>query len=234
MRMKLSNEQMRAVEAGINNKANWEDIPLPSPVTQSDLPAWLRGIEIRWMEGYINPPSYTLVTTRNVHDWQKTSIWTYDAKEGLYSTQSEDGTRARFYYAGELFYDTEFKIFQGYGDDPKTGERSWNHPIYKEVPTWHTPQTEGLGGAHIQVIMDDGRKGFLWGAWVGMTPPGWMCGGSITQGGGGGGVIYFSEDVFLKAIAYYQPHLRVARVRRGSITELEVYKDGQAPKGFNK
>lgn len=76
------------------------------------------------------------------------------------------------------------------------------------------PKDRGFGGDSYLITMADGTERLLRGPWSGSTPPGY-----VQTHNSGSSMI--TEDLFLRIVATYLPHLRVARVN-GAL--LELYK----------
>jgi hypothetical protein len=152
----------------------------------------------------------------------------YDFDGRHYSAIHPDG-RAEFYSAGPMSW-TEVEVFRGYPIFPD-GKIDYQRPQYDKVLHFCSPRTEGLGGSKVPIRLTDGSEGYLRGAWCGWKPPGFMeCAYRAEHVGIGG---YCSEELFLKLLAFYQPHLGAAHVDLGYIKHMEptLYPDCP-PKAF--
>lgn len=242
--MILSSEQMRVVEAGSPGTASfeWVDVPVgPQP-----MPPWAKGLEIRWMDGYGNPPCYTVKTDRSLQMWPD-QVFRFDGRR--YISESGDG-RVRCFYAGEPFiddlkqgmvcfpasppdapgeyrYDRTGKWFCS--EMKPTGKRWWSH--YRG---WATPQGEGYGGWSFHIKLDDGRWVMLRGPWHGPEPEGYIDvagrGHGSSRASGAGAI---SHEALILLIARYRPECRVARVTIRGRTSIEAVRpDWDEPKSI--
>lgn len=112
-----------------------------------------------------------------------------------------------------------------------------------------TEQQNGFGGDRILLTMLDGSERLLWGPWHGPTPRGYVEVGVIDmtsrynssawygtkpwhQRSGTAGLL-ISEDLFLRAVAHFAPHVRCAYVNHSYGVRLEPYQaEWGAPKAI--
>lgn len=240
MTFNLTREQTMAVMHGIGPNKMWaEPVELP---TMAEVPDWCLDADTHYLFGdsakYSNRPKLHLKVKQGCEHWEP-ELYDYDERRGFYYTLSGDD-RMHGYYHKPLRPQTV--------SVSEKVEGKWQQ-IEKEV--WATPQEEGFAGRHFHIKMRDGRDAILRGPWHGCPPAGWVdvtyhlwppkygmyrrikgdtrkpwraCMGYFGW--------YISEDLFLRIMAKYLPHLRAARVHSHGMTYIEPCIDGQPPKGF--
>lgn len=103
-----------------------------------------------------------------------------------------------------------------------------------------TEESSGYGGRHIEITMDTGQQLILRGPWHGGPPPGyaevttvdekqrgsprsrWTRGNRWYQMGGCFG-LYVSDDLLIRAIAHYAPHVRLACLPENYGNRIQPY-----------
>ena len=235
--MILSDEQMAVVRHGTKQPpATWEWVDLP--VGPQPLPHWAKGLEIRWMDEYVNSPSFTLKTPKgfDMRNWPGKCYTKYGSR---YLAESGDGRAMCYYHEGELALrplPARYKFLTVYANPPprnKHGYIELDHyfPMHwsrAEVMCWATTQDRGFGGEHVGIQLEDGRKAVLRGPWHGPAPDGYQDCGSTGSGG-----ILISEDVLILMVARFYPHCRVARITQGTRSRIEpVREDWEMPKAW--
>jgi hypothetical protein len=195
----------------------WVDLPVgPQP-----LPEWLLGAEVRWNDGYANAPDLILKADRDLRSWDGQSF----VREGQrLVARHPDGRVHQWGFQGE-FRETEQIRHVG----------GW--PEKFTIPA--TPQSEGCGGWAVDCLMADGpyagRLVRIRGPWGIGQPDGYndvsyrvrkpaiIAGAASHQYEIGLGGLGISHDLFLRAVARFLPHCRVARISRpGWRDRLEI------------
>lgn len=240
--IELSREQMLAVNHGIIANESWSVAPLPTG--RFPIPSWALDLRVDFMPGYANRPRVLVLTngTEFDGDWR----WSYDGR--LYSAEL-DG-RLQWYAAGKAVL-TETAVFKKFNTD--------RYPFGEWVPSgefeWMTPKTEGFGGRHIQIKMIDGRDVTLRGAWHVSAPPGFVEINTYdhTRAGAwerknaksmrargldsrwpltGTFGLAIRDELFLRLLSHFAPHLRAASVKYHGLESLEPREVGKPPKGM--
>lgn len=241
--MFASDEQARAIE-GVGRGLTWEWVDRP---TDGAVPDWARGVRVEWMEGYANPPHYTVLTRSDPTDWTKV----FRREGSRYLAESGDGRAACYYHSGEPQLTKLTRRLHSLvrctpaGDgaaarklprDPWRYSRGTYH--WDEVyEAWATPQQEGFAGSTFWVDLDDGRRVALRGPWHGPSPRGYLDVAAEWPSERGGTKwphrlgITISEDALVQLLALYQAHMPVARVSNGRRTWVEAVRpDWDRPK----
>lgn len=250
----LSDEQMNIVgmTGGGDVQASW--VPVVPPVGRQQIPAWSKGLNVDLALPYANSPRFQLKCDRQLRDWEGK---TFTKQGDRYMAVSEDG-RAEVYYQGGGLSRVKLKRYRTadgklHAHPPYEPNRTENHDEAGNV-TWsghkHVPgewveverlctgQERGFGGAHIDLVLDDGREVTLRGPWHGGCPEGfvevsyvdtthdasfgWFRKRPWHQRGGIGG-LFLSEAAFLPIFATYAPHMLLAHVDLGRGPRLEAY-----------
>lgn len=226
--MDLSDEQMNIVSgAGISS---WEDCPLPTG--RHALPDWCLGAHVDWGNGHCGAPRLILKVRGTAYHWPD-QRW---SKEGykMYITRHDDGRARVLYHAGGL---SREKLL----DRRKPGGGYIELVAHcKEVEVLATTQQDGFGGAHYWLTMEDGSDLVLRGPWHGGAPAGYvevtLCDVTAQTYGGkwarsrpwylrySGGMLYIKEELFLRVVAKYCAHAKVARVGHSYGVRLEPYR----------
>lgn len=248
--MPLSDAQNAAVQAGFSPSTEWwEPVPLPD---HAEVPEWCLDADTAYLFGpsakYSNRPTLHLKVDREKEKWEPE--WEWWPERRCYIAKHPDG-RCKVHYHGEATL-----------QDLKLWDEKEKRMVTKKV--WATSQSEGYGGRHFHLKMKDGREVILRGPWHGGPPPGfvevtyhlwppenpkwfsrrvefmkrraperfkWEKSWRLELGYFGW---YITEDLFLRIVAKYLPHLRVARATRYGMTRLEPMIDGQLPKNFKE
>lgn len=253
--MHVSDEQMLAVRHGAAppTAPSWELVDLPAG--PMPMPEWMKDMHIDWVDGYQNPPRYTLKSWGDLRKWPNKRF----TKLGpLYLAVSPD-ERAECYYQGGGLSKQPVRRFKSADGSltiyrPPHAEGEW-----VEVPRLCTRQEEGFGGLHIDIVMDDGTEVTLRGPWRGSTPTGltevayadasrpdfaaqsaWWRKTNRRNGnttshcwGTPVGGLYLTDELFIRLFARFKPHLRLARVNDGWRPHLEAMKpEWIAPKDW--
>ena len=215
----------------------WELVELPAG--PQPMPDWCKGLEVIWMDGYANSPSFAAkVTSNDVGRWHG-QIW-HRTNTGLYYTRHDDG-RAKFLsHEGALRPVTlqrQKRDRDGNLMREPCQHGDWMAPVMEDYVAVATSQQQGFAGSHVPITMGsgphEGREVILRGPWYGAKLPGYVeltCVGPDLIGGvhgefwrrrgvpwhkrGGSFGVCVSEDLLLRLFARYQPHLRMARVWR--------------------
>lgn len=273
--MILSDEQMNAVTgSGI---AAWEPVSLP--IGRQQLPDWLTGVHINWMNGAANAPCITLKTNCNVGNWEG-KVWTRRKGTSCYISSHEDGRASVMYHDGAVSPVAVWRVFAG--DAPvtykwtvpeRTTGESWVaaasregfkhlelcrahgnvletysgvkakssdlHVVVKELSA--TTQQQGFGGDGYMLSMADGTELLLRGPWHGGAPTGYVEVSTVDtsskyhrsgrrerflpwhKAGGTCGGLYIAEELMLRAVAHFCPHIGIARVTHSYGVRLEPY-----------
>lgn len=227
--MLLSDEQMGAVRHGFDKDPDWQLIDLPAGPQL--VPAWVTAMHVRWMDSYGNAPSFALRVTEDARSWPDKVF----EQEGVrYIARHPDG-RAECYQQSGALRLTKLRRWQRpdgsfvrapYVDkDTRDAGGDWG-----EWEVLATPQEEGFGGAHIDIVLADGRDVVLRGPWHGPSPLGfqecayvnvndrWMrpprAGHPAApwHNRGGIGGLLIQDDVFIRMFARFLPHLQLVRV----------------------
>lgn len=225
--MQLSEGQTFAAEHGTQN---WQWKPIEMPVGEIKLPKWLTGLELQDMDDtYANRPSFKLKTTPEFTLGWDGMRYSYDRIRQLYYAIHPIDEYAEFMGAGPLgMHDVE--VFKGKGPDGKG--------LWVKEPLLCTSATEGMGGRQFKIVMDDGsyagQTATIRGYWHGGHLPGYQEASYYPKGFKEMGYfgLFVTQDLLVRAIAKFQPHLRAAMVKIGSIEHVEPYVDGGVPKGF--
>lgn len=208
----------------VHDAKNWWHF-VDMPVGPQPIPAWAKGLHVDWMMGYGNPPDLRAKAGENPLDWPGIR-W---RREGdLYITQHPDG-RAQFYQHDGAISLQKFKTYRGLDANEQ--------PIYEEREVRATTQQEGFAGRHFEITMEDGAPLILRGPWHGKRLPGYRnltCVDmssrySATYRNGtpwhrrmGCFGLYVTEDLLIRLVARFLPHLQMARVKRFDVETLEV------------
>jgi hypothetical protein len=240
-----SDEQNLAIRGGVGPASfEW----LTPPEGPQPIPFWAKGLTVEWMDGYCNPPHYTVKTVENPRDWPR-KVFTREGSR--YLALSGDGRAECYYHSGEPklcpLMRRVHSLVGMYAPGKLPGPSSWRFHAGKyhwdEVYyALATPQQEGFGGDSYTLHLDDGRTVVLRGPWHGPSPAGYLDVGFSCPSKWPSGKPYrsllggtISEEVLILLLARYQPHLRIARVTEGGRTHVEaVREDWDVPKNFRK
>lgn len=255
--MNLSTEQMHAVMGGAGT-IRWSMIERPAgPV---DLPEWVAGAHVYWMDDYANSPDVRLKVRGDVREWEGK---VFSCAKGVYQARHPDGRIEQYAHNGPVSLVTlqQFRSVDGtirhdrqygpqWGEQPGFGSvlngvRSGLEPgEFVDVECLATPRQQGFGGAWIWVTMDDGREVCLRGPWHVGSPEGycetayvdvtddrmWHRGRQWWQRTARGG-LYVKHDLMVRILSTFLPHLELAWVDYGYAKGIEILKPGwDAPK----
>ena len=222
MKPVLSDDQMKIVRWGEPQTISWEQVELPAG--KQDIPEWAHGLTEDFMLKYGNDPRFLLETKGvDIRHWEG-KVWTREPNN-LYIARHPDGRADALYH-----------------DDLTPGVvRRWKSPdgtlsIYPphvpahasnatgewvEVERWCTSKSQGFGGAHFDITMEDGREATLIGPWHGGAPEGYTeC-----------GIYLITHELLIRLFAHYLPHLRLFWVTDNGRKSLQPFMDGWlAPK----
>lgn len=195
----------------------WVDLPVgPQP-----LPEWLLGAKVRWMDGYANSPDLWLKADRPLRDWPGQSF----VREGrALVARHPDGRAHQWGFQGEFTETEQTRYVDGRAET-------------YTIPA--TPPSEGCGGWPVDCLMADGpyagRLVRIRGPWGIGQPAGYndvchtvrtpaiIAGAPSYREEIGLGGLGISDDLFLRAVARFLPHCRVARISRpGWRDRLEI------------
>lgn len=196
-----------------------------------------------------NAPRVLVKVNRPIHDWPAKVF----QKEGArYLAESGDGRATCHYHSGAIGMDKvkRFRTPDGelHAQYPSLGIMERVDGEWVEVERLCTTKQDGYGGSHYPITLDDGRELILRGPWHGGPPPGyvdvtiidtspdyysrWRAGRPWYQAGGTFGT-YLSENLYMRIMARFAPHLRIAKVDIGSGPMLEPYlEEWGEPKQF--
>ncbi len=194
---------------------------LPLPEGRQPLPDWLIGAHVDWMERYCNPPAVRLKSTVDARSWEG-KTWVEEPGERLVA-RHPDGRAHQYAFDGEI---AEVELTR------------WENGGPIKYMGLATAQSEGLGGSHVHCLMGEGphagRIVALRGPWcvgppagyvdVGYSPrpkAGWTPGRPWHREMGLAGLC-ISLDLYLRAVARFLPHCRVARILGRSYAEIEI------------
>lgn len=277
MELLLSDEQAAAALAGSQHAWSW--VPAFLPEGRQQLPPWLKGLHINWMEDYGNAPYVSIKVEGDVFSWPGQA---WQAKErGLHITEHPDGRARAYYHRGAVskkalwricnkgrFYTYKWQVensaeaaraaadaniakiieigpsdLRGKHDNADT-LTAWIKP---SVDT--TTQENGFGGDRYLLQMVDGSERLLCGPWHGSPPKGYvevtaydrdnayskmeMYANRPWHRRSGTAGLLITEDLFLRAVATYAPHVRCAYVNESYGVRLEPYRaEWDCPKGI--
>lgn len=203
------------------------------PIGPQQLPPWARGLHIEWFDQYCNPPSCVLKTDREITQWPD-KLWE-DEGGGYYRARHDDGRLDQLVHKGHLTW------------DGATG-------------AYLTTKQQGFAGSSFEIRLRDGRRVVLRGPWATSMPDGfsevshvdpkasWR--GRRPASGHGSktmrwhrpwwnrtaiGGVAISNDLLIRLLARFQPHLRIALVTRyGQVRAEPLKPEWSAPKGLTE
>lgn len=191
------------------------------PVGKQPLPEWLLGAKVRWNEGYANSPDLWLKADRPLRDWPGQTF----TREGqALVARHPDGRVHQWGFQGEFREVEQTRYVDG-------------KPETFTIPA--TPPSEGCGGWAVDCRMEDGpyvgRLVRIRGPWGIGQPAGYLdvshtvrtpaiiAGAPSYREEIGLGGLGISEDLYLRAVARFLSHCRVARIhRQGWRDRLEI------------
>lgn len=257
--MFLSDEQMRAARYGHGSReVIWSEVDLPTG--RQPLPAWARDLHVDFADGYGNSPRYAVKAYGNLRRWDGKRF----VREGeRFMAVHPDGRAEVYYQAGALRpamvkrWRAADGTLRQYPRHLPGGGFAIEQGEWVEVERLSTPQEQGFGGAHIDIVMADGTEVTLRGPWHGGAPEGYVelayadCSEAnfaktsawraksnrrlgLTDRHNWGtltGGLFLAEDTFIRLFARHQPHLRLMRVTEYGHTSVQAIKaDWDAPK----
>ncbi|CAJ0698658.1 hypothetical protein [Ralstonia holmesii] len=226
--MYLSDEQMNIVTGpGVSN---WEPIDLPTG--KQDIPAWVRGAHVDWMNGASNAPDVTLKVHGKVYTWPDQR---WEKHGSMYIARHDDGRACVLYHDGPISKQTL--------PDERVRAKVLSGEIERlpDVEVMATTKQSGFGGSSYWLQMIDGSDLVLRGPWHGGAPAGYVEVGAIDMADdyyrksswhrgrpwhklGGGPGVYLTEETFLRIIARFCPHVGMARTKHCYGVRLEPYR----------
>src|ERR1700733_608962 len=185
------------------DKSTYEFIDMP--VGPQPIPEWVRDMAVDWVDQYSNPPRLAIKERGNAHEWPD-KVWTRP-RAGCFAALSGDGRADFLQHGGSIFEEDgelvtarqegfagrSFKVLMGPGDAFANRWISLRGPWFG----WH------LTGYQQVTTVDEKLASDLF--WTKRGHPWWARGGCFG--------LWLSEDLIIRLLARYQPHLRVARVR---------------------
>lgn len=249
----LSDEQMACV--GVPREANpaWRLIDLPTGRQQ--LPSWAKGLHVDFVDEYDNDPRFRIKADRDLRRWEPRR---YRRESDLFMAVSDDGRAEAYYQGGPLrleklkrfqTLDGVTHIYRPNNPDLPSGPVVLRHGesidmIYApgkwvEVERLCTRQERGFGGAHVDLVMEDGTEVTLRGPWHGPCPPGFVEVGYTDMSDRDnasrwhrrrpwwqrhGGLTLIRTDLFVRIFSTFAPHLRLAAVDLGRGERLQPLK----------
>lgn len=220
--MILSDEQTGAARLRAD-VTDWTMVDIP--VGPQPIPSWVTGMAVRWMDGYGNNPTCAIRVTEDARTWPDK---VFQQSGDRYLARSGDGRAECYYHSGAL-RPTKLRRWQRADGSFVRGAYISPEIIaaggeWGEWEVLATPQEEGFGGSHYEIMLTDGREVVLRGPWHGPCPLGfqelayinvnarWATrGGDWTKRGGIGGLL-IEDDLFIRLFARFLPHLTLARV----------------------
>jgi len=223
----MNSDQTLAVQYGITKpNESWEEID--RPVGRQPLPDWLRGLRIYWMEEFCNSPHIVLKVRGDVRHWEN-QVWRI--REGGFFTEHPDGRR------------------WAVGANPSSlAIRAHSKIDGQEVWGWATARSEGCGGWKMPIKLVDGRDVIVWGPWFGSPDigyqeasykdaarfkwhrrwsPNFWDSGCATAG------MWITNELMIRALCTFAPHLRLAMVREYGMERIEPMKpEWDTPKAW--
>ncbi len=205
------------------DRYEWVELPVgPQP-----LPEWCKGVAVGWSEGYGNIPGICLKTNTDAREWpNKRFVFEEDS---YYRAYSLDGRLEQHSHSGQLTWQNDRQAWvsspsEGYSGAhweimmreylrvPREGKKKFNR-FDKEWAEWKDtyyfqpgrdkvilvgPWHVGAPAGYIEVSYVDTSQHDLYGyrRWHDRT----------ARAG-----LYITEDLWLRLMARFQPHLRAAR-----------------------
>lgn len=193
------------------------------PIGKQPIPAWAKG-------AVIDSRGMTLKADINLRDWDNKRF----TKTGsLFLAVSDDGRGEAYYHAGGLSvkklrrFRTEDGVLHVFRPS-KPGEAfALADGEWIVVDRLCTPQQEGFGGAHYDIVLDDGTEVTLRGPWHGQTPAGFVEAcyinpidnpylprrkrTSVWHSHCAIGGLLLTEDLYFRLFARFAPHMRLYR-----------------------
>lgn len=194
---------------------------LTLPEGRQPLPDWIIGAHVEWMENYSNPPKLRLKSTIDARSWDG-KVWTEEGDQTLVA-RHPDGRAHRYKFVGEI---AEAELTR------------WENGAPVKYTGLATVPSEGLGGSHVHCLMGEGPHAgqvvALRGPWCIGPPPGyldvsysprpkagWTPGRPWHHEMGLAGLC-ISLDLYLRTVARFLPHCRVARILGRSYATIEI------------
>ena len=248
--MMLSDEQMQCVTGSKNGE--WTDLPLP--IGRQQLPDWIRGAHVDWHDGVANSPNIRINVRGDVQHWEGQAyasepggMYISRHHDGRAQVHYHKGAVSMTKLKRFRTTDGKLHIYQpekpGLSNIIHAGEdymARLEPGEWVEIDVMATEQQQGYGGAHIGIKMVDGTDMVLRGPWHGGAPLGYVevicCDGTKRLGWerkkenkpwwkrGIGGQMYITEDLFLRIVATYLPHIKIAAVQKSYGDRLEPYR----------
>ena len=218
------------------NVTKWEMIERPTG--RIDLPEWIKGAQVNWMDGWGNAPGIGLKVEGDVREWPD-KRFTVDGQ--LYQARHPDGRLEQYAHGGPVTLRPLQMFIRADGTVTKHRRQDaamWPNETYGFEPgEWGkadvlaTTSSEGFGGAVIWVTMEDGREIALCGPWHVIGPVGYQEFAYVDVGErslfhesskrgdkrpwharGGRAGLYLRDELAIAIYATYLPHIEIARV----------------------
>lgn len=216
--MIASDAQTSVILHGLVHGEQWEEIPMP--VGRQNLPKWMSGLHIDWMMQYANSPH--IVFRAKYEPMPEDVLWEQGPK-GRYFREHE-GIVEQLWHQGPLtcMENGEWQTPKenGFGGRTFTVNLKDGRIVHLRGP-WFGGCPEGY--SELVVVntstkyyeMDQRQGKVKWEIMPGsgrfihriLKPKAWF-----KQGGTFG--LYISNELLIKAIATYQPHVRIAKWKR--------------------
>lgn len=235
----LSDEQMACIGMPRDANPSWSLVDLP--VGPRELAPWAKGLAVDWGDHHDGDPGFALKTDRDLRHWPDMR---YRREGDLWICESGDGRAEPFYQGGELRIerlrrwrspDGSLSVYAHMLDNGcRLAPGEW-----VEVDRLCTRQEQGFGGAHIDIVMQDGTPVTLRGPWHGPCPAGYVEVRAVNMNSPycraryarkkpwaqrSSGLATISVDVFVPAFARYLAHLRLVAVNMGHGDRLQPMK----------
>jgi hypothetical protein len=231
--MIASKDQTAAIMHGLEGQPNW--IEVERPVGCQELPAWITGLHIDWCMQFANSP---YVKFRATHfPMPEETLWQQGPKgrwfreyEGVIEQLWADGPLAQMENG-----DWETPKTQGHGGRTSTLKMVDGRTVHLRG-SWFGGTPEGyneltvvdMSSKYVKQDQQQGKVKWEFGNLVihkNLKAKAWYkCGGYYG--------LYIPDDILIKAIAKYQPHVRIAKLIRERGDRIEPFLDEwNMPKG---
>lgn len=198
------------------------------PVGPQPLPSWLKGVHINWMDGYCNAPTFKLRVERDPSP-RCGKIWNVIPPEGKerhcrYVAETEDGVVEEM--TARPLYRRKLEMFVDCYGTPSV----WPAPgsYRREIEILASDAEDGFAGRWFVIRVEGGEWAVLRGPWYGSHPKGTHPASFVTwdekeraryikphawwKATACFG-LFFKDDLLIRALARFQPHIELARVK---------------------
>lgn len=205
------------------DRYEWVELPVgPQP-----LPDWCKGVAVGWSEGYGNIPGICLKTNTDAREWKDKRFVFEDG--AYYRAYSGDGRLEQHCHSGQLSWQNDRQAWvstpsEGYGGAPwKIMMRPYLRVERAGKKKFNIFDREWVEWKDTYFFQPGRDKVILVGSWHVGAPAGYIEVSYVdtsqhdiyrhrrwsdrTARAG----LYITEDLWLRLIARFQPHLRVAR-----------------------